>query len=426
MFRGAADLEVGGDPERWTDRPDLDLIESTLLPLPPPAQPTPISARDLSADLVLDPEQTVDRAFSEVLTADLLDPGPDLPGEDTIQDQDAESLLGRGVVDHLLASVVATPPPHTEDARSRDDTEVVRSREVKPRQADIPTHIIRDRIEQNADADMEPMIPLAEPAPLFSNDAPFEGHAPPIEPPPPPPPAPMRPAPVVAARVGDPINEDSSLGDLVIPISDDELARSRRRRWSLVGIFAALPAVVVAAALVYLSGEEPATVAPLDARQPEATLSGARPPPPPGPDRLIEPVNGLDAGEPIETVAPGPIDAGLPDSAPVRVPVRPHPPRPPPPPPPPVAPPVEPPAVEPPAVEPPPVEPAITRVRVRALPEEAIIVVDEDYELENGGVVEVTDQPVHVVARAPGWEDKAETIEPGRKKDVLLLLRKAE
>ena len=52
--------------------------------------------------------------------------------------------------------------------------------------------------------------------------------------------------------------------------------------------------------------------------------------------------------------------------------------------------------------------------------------VDDDFEIDNGGVVEVHDKPVRVVARANGWEEKSETVEPGRTKDVLLLLKKSE
>ena len=68
----------------------------------------------------------------------------------------------------------------------------------------------------------------------------------------------------------------------------------------------------------------------------------------------------------------------------------------------------------------------MTKVRVRALPEEAVILVDGNYEIANGDVVEVQDKPVKVVARATGWEEKSEIIEPGRTKDVLLLLKKAD
>ena len=92
-----------------------------------------------------------------------------------------------------------------------------------------------------------------------------------------------------------------------------------------------------------------------------------------------------------------------------------------PPPPPPAVPPPSPPSPPPPAKD-----DKITRVRVRALPEEAIIVVDDSYEIANGDVVEVGDKPVRVVARVPGWEDDEEIIEPGRTKDVLLFLRKAD
>lgn len=106
----------------------------------------------------------------------------------------------------------------------------------------------------------------------------------------------------------------------------------------------------------------------------------------------------------------------------MKAPPKPPPPDEVPPEPPPVEAPPEPPPVETPPPEAP--VPGVTQVRVRALPEEAVIVVNGEYELENGGLIEVGEEAIKIVAKAPGWEDKKVTIEPGRTKDVLLLLRK--
>jgi hypothetical protein len=401
---GGQDNTESDAGERPTERPDLDLLDADLIPLPPAAQPKPISARDLSADLFL--ERTMDRAFSETLTSDLLEPGPDLPGDDTIQDEDAEEVLGANVLGHLMASVVETPPPEEIRAsQARIDTQVVRERDIKPRQSQIKTEVVRDRIEETPIEDVEPIMPLpAEPPPLAEapqeGDAPYEGELPP----------PSRPTPTPPiVRPSEPIIEDASLGDLVIPISDAELARSRRKRWRTIGLFAIFPGVVIASGLVYVASQDaPAELLPIKATALDRGTAQELEP-------LIERVDPVDAGQVIEAVPPPPPPPAVIDEPPPPPPVKADPP-----PPPPVA------DEPPPPPPPPPDEAGVTSVRVRALPEEAIIVIDGDYEIENGGVVEVSDKSVKVTARAPGWEEKSETIEPGRTKDVLLLLKKAE
>jgi hypothetical protein len=393
-FGGGDETEPESDPERPTERPDLDL-DLTLQPLPPPSPVKPISTRDLSADLFLDQERrrdsSLERAFSEVLTADLLDPGPELPGDDTIQDQDAESVLGSEMLGHLMASVVheeqhETPPP-IRPSQARIDTMIVRERDLRP---PVPEPPLAD--------DVEPMLPIPPLDDAPPDDAPFEGDVPYDRGMPPPAGAPTPPA----VKVGDAIVEDGSMGDLVIPISDAELARSRRRRLTFAAV-ALLVLLAAAGAFVSFGGEEPAAVV---EPSPPARVMNA--PPPSTPDDLIERVEVLDAGAPE-------------DAAPVEVADPPDPP-----PPPPARPPAPPPARPPPPPPPPPEEEKVTRVRVRALPEEAIIIVDDSYEIANGDVVEVGDKPVRVVARVPGWEDDEEIIEPGRTKDVLLFLRKAD
>lgn len=457
-----ADIEVSQDLPELEDQP-------------PATEGTP--APDLSADLVLGPP-TSDVGQSPIdLAADLLDPGEELAGEDTIQDQDAEAMLDDAILQQVKAHVLDEPKPWEEPPPFEEpiplterkpersaDTLVVRRPEARPNQADISTHVVRERIEPS-DLPLEDLQLSAPPSlggPPDPRPTPASLEAPaPAVPHPPPAPAPKTPPRQdtdllpIAPQVEEPIpsHEDSSMGDLVIPVADDELARSRRSRWVAVSFIAGIPLLALAGGAVVLLGQEeqavvalpsPVETGPAHARAgadkqdlleaappvtpPDAGVdapdAAAVPPPPPVARKRRPPPPPPVAPPPLERPPepPPPKADPPPEPPPVKAPPKPPPPDEVPPEPPPVEAPPEPPPVETPPPEAP--VPGVTQVRVRALPEEAVIVVNGEYELENGGLIEVGEEAIKIVAKAPGWEDKKVTIEPGRTKDVLLLLRK--
>jgi serine/threonine protein kinase len=495
------------DSDARTSLDDLAMIEKSLesidLGVPPPLLDGFVSTADasteglelpdepashrLSSDLTLPPERPAGNGAGpssglrlEELTEDLLDPEPDLSG-DTIQDQDAEAVLGDAVIaqvaevlgasrddglprvteetfaqaraprDPPAAERIPTQPrpgpvtdpgaaleeepltlPKRRVDQARVDTQIVRQRDIRP-----PTPVFDDPIlpapiepeperepepepEPNSRAeraasrrraepggpalpDRDPMnsIPRREPPEVFEPDDP--PAAPPRS-------DTNRP---IAVKVASPIrgHEESSVSNLVIPISDDEIFRGRRRRLAIAAGIVGVVGIVAFGGFLMIDGFEGSLSTPGTRASPPAVAAVADASEAGDASQALEVALTPDASIAPEVVAEPPPEPVV-EPPPAKR--RPPPPR---------APSPDPDRFEP-SPDDPPAEAASTQVRVRALPDEAVITVDGRFEIENGGLVEIRGEPIRVVATATGWEEKAVTVEPGRKEDLLILLKK--
>lgn len=325
--------------------------------------------------------------------------------------------------------------------------------DLKPNQRGIATQVVRDRIVANSP---RPSMEGAVPSSDFSEeravptqvvrDREDSSSRPPVD------------AHRTAAPVLDPmmIEDSQGGGDLVIPLSDDELERSeRKKRFAVVGLILAPAMLAAAGFLVYnqfIRDQSAVPITSVPVRPPPARAAPPPPPPPPVPP----------PGDPEEVEAappppPPPVEPPPPplvEPPPPPAKAAPAPPPPPPPEPPPVVEepevdepevdepedeepvrdepdPVDEPEVAPPPPEPPPAPPPTaepTLVRVRMLPKEARFKID-GVEYDNGSQIEIGDEPITVEASANGFRPQTKVIRPGTTGDVLIWLtplKKAE
>lgn len=203
----------------------------------------------------------------------------------------------------------------------------------------------------------------------------------------------------------DPLEEDSR-ADLVVPVPDDELERSAKTKrmlvlsglglLSLIGLVLAyiyFQIIVPQGSQLHPQPEPPPPTERVDppVKTPQPTEPPESPPAPP-PEPNIEPPKAVEPAEPVEPVEP----------------VKP----------------AEPPAALAPDAGRPPVKRArVTRIKVRALPSNATILVDGK-KVSNGATIRIGKKTVRIESSAEGFETQVRTVRPGQRKDVLLWLRK--